>query len=148
MTWDDGVSERDNQRTASRITSGGNRYPAKAADSERRRRITTACSLQRTRSVNATVPTPPGAPKANAFAERWVRSVRHELLDRTLIWNQRQLRRLLDEYIAHYNAHRPHQGISQRAPDDTEPAELAEVGRPVTRTPVCGGLINQYRHAA
>ncbi|MCP4959589.1 MAG: transposase [Actinomycetia bacterium] len=94
------------------------------------------------------IPTPPGAPRANAFAERWVRSVRHELLDRTLIWNQRQLRQLLNEYIAHYNAHRPHQGIEQRAPDDTEPAEPVELGRPVTRTPVCGGLINQYRRAA
>ncbi len=88
---------------------------------------------------------PPRAPHANAFAER---SVRHELRDRTLIWNQHQLRRLLDEYLAHYNEHRPHRGINQRAPDDTDPAELAEPGRPVTRTPVCGGLINEYRHAA
>ncbi|MCP4963077.1 MAG: transposase [Actinomycetia bacterium] len=52
------------------------------------------------------IPTPPGAPNANAFAERWVRTVRHELSDRTLIWNQRQLRRLLDEYLEHYNTHR------------------------------------------
>ena len=43
---------------------------------------------------------PPGAPRANAFAERWVRTVRHELLDRSLIWNQRQLRRLLDEFLS------------------------------------------------
>jgi hypothetical protein len=92
--------------------------------------------------------TPPGAPRANAFAERWVRSVRHELLDRTLIWNQRQLRRLLDEYIAHYKQHRPHQSINQRSPADTEPTEQTETGRPVTRIPVCGGLINEYRHAA
>ncbi|MFN0092688.1 MAG: hypothetical protein ACKVWR_20835 [Acidimicrobiales bacterium] len=46
------------------------------------------------------VTTPPGAPQANALAERWVRSVRHELLDRTIIWNERQLRRLLQEYVA------------------------------------------------
>ena len=98
--------------------------------------------------------TPPGAPRANAFAERWVRSVRHEILKqpkglpRTLIWNQRQLQQLLNEYVTHYNQHRPHQGIEQRAPDDTKPAELVEVDRPVTRTPVCGGLINEYRPAA
>lgn len=92
--------------------------------------------------------TPPGAPRANAFAERWVRSVRHELLDRTLIWNQRQLRTLLDEYVAHYNQHRPHQSINQRAPDDTEPAGQVETSRPVTRIPICGGLINEYRRAA
>ena len=48
------------------------------------------------------IKTPPGAPQANAFAERWVRTVRHELLDRTLIWNQRQLQRLLDDFVQHY----------------------------------------------
>ena len=52
------------------------------------------------------ITTPTGAPRANAFAERWVRSVRHELLDRTIIWNERQLRALLEEYVAHYNEHR------------------------------------------
>jgi len=41
--------------------------------------------------------TPPRSPQANAFAERWVRTLRHELLDRTIIWNERQLRALLDE---------------------------------------------------
>ena len=92
--------------------------------------------------------TPPGAPRANAFAQRWVRTVRHELLDRTLIWNRHQLRRLLDNYVKHYNANRPHQGIEQRAPNDTETADPVEIGRPVTRTSVCGGLINEYHHAA
>jgi len=54
---------------------------------------------------------PPRSPQANAFAERWVRTLRHELLDRTIIWNEHQLRQLLDEYIDHYNNHRPHRGI-------------------------------------
>ena len=45
--------------------------------------------------------TPPRSPQANAFAERWVRTLRHELLDRTIIWNPRQLRRLLEEYVEH-----------------------------------------------
>ena len=62
------------------------------------------------------ITTPPGAPQANAFAERWVRTVRHELLDRTLIWNQRQLQRPLNEFVAHYNEHRPHRSLGQRAP--------------------------------
>jgi len=59
---------------------------------------------------------PPRAPQANALAERWVRTLRHELLDRTIIWNEQQLRRLLAEYIEHYNTHRPHRGLNQRAP--------------------------------
>ena len=51
---------------------------------------------------------PPRSPQANAFAERWVRTLRHELLDRTIIWNETQLRQLLEEYIEHYNTRRPH----------------------------------------
>ncbi len=89
-------------------------------------------------------PTPPGAPNANAYAERWVRTVRHELLDRTLISNQRQLRRLLDEYLVRYNSHRPHRSLDQQAPDDSEPA----APRRIRRSTVCGGLINEYRPAA
>ena len=45
----------------------------------------------------------PRSPQANAFAERWVRTLRHELLDRTIIWNEHQLQRLLVEYVEHYN---------------------------------------------
>ena len=94
------------------------------------------------------IPTPPGAPNANAFAERWVRTVRNELLDRTLIWNQRQLRRLLDDHLTHYNAHRPHRGIHQQAPNDTEPAAAIEFSQRIERSSVCGGLINEYRSPA
>jgi len=89
--------------------------------------------------------TPPQAPQANAFAERWVRSVRHELLDRTLIWNQRQLRHLLESYVEHYNSHRPHRSLHQRAPNQTNAVRPAER---IERHTVCGGLINEYRPAA
>ena len=94
------------------------------------------------------ITTPPGAPQANAFAERWVRTVRHELLDRTLIWNQRQLHRLLDEFIEHYNDHRPHRGLHQRAPADGADASVFDLGQPIQRTTTCAGLINEYRPAA
>ena len=91
---------------------------------------------------------PPGAPRANAFAERWVRTVRHELLDRTLIWNQRQLHRLLQQFIEHYNQHRPHRSLSQRAPNDEADRSAIEPATPIHRNTACAGLINEYKPAA
>ncbi len=95
----------------------------------------------------STITTPPRAPMANAYAERWIRTLRHELLDRTIIWNERQLRTLLIEYIDHYNHHRPHRSLDQAAPDDTNVVTI-DTGRTVMRHARCGGLINEYRHAA
>ena len=86
---------------------------------------------------------PPRAPRANACAERWVRTLRHELLDRTIIRNERQLRALLVEYIEHYNQHRPHRGIDQRAPNDTVDVVPIGPGHPIQRRSRCGGLINE-----
>jgi transposase len=91
--------------------------------------------------------TPPYTPVANAYAERWVGTVRRELCDRTLIWNHRQLEQLLHEYIEHYNTHRPHRGLGQRAPNHTHVVEH-QLGRPIRRHPTCKGLINEYRQAA
>jgi len=91
---------------------------------------------------------PPGAPRANAFAERWVRTVRLELLDRTLIWNQRQLRQLLEEFISHYNTSRPHRSLDQRAPNDEADKSAIEPATPIRRTTTCAGLISEYRPAA
>jgi hypothetical protein len=58
-----------------------------------------------------TVRIPPRAPRANAYAERWVRTERAECLDSTLICNRRHLQRVLDRYLEHYNTGRPHHGI-------------------------------------
>lgn len=93
------------------------------------------------------ITTPTGAPRANALAKRWVRSVRHELFDRTIIWNERQLRALLDAYVAHYNQHRPHRSLGQRAPASNVIAAIGSA-EPVQRHTTCGGLINEYRTAA
>jgi len=60
--------------------------------------------------------TPVRAPRANAIAERWVGTARHELLDRMLIVNRRHLMAVLTEYVAHFNNHRPHRALSQAAP--------------------------------
>jgi len=91
--------------------------------------------------------TPPYTPVANSYAERWVGTVRRELLDRTLIWNRPHLERLLGEYVQHYNTHRPHRGLGQRAPDLRDVVAYRS-GQPIRRNATCNGLINEYRHAA
>jgi putative transposase len=65
---------------------------------------------------------PPRSPRANAYAERWVRTVRAECTDRMLIAGPRHLRAGLDEYAAHYNQHRPHRAKSLRPPDGYDTA--------------------------
>jgi putative transposase len=76
-----------------------------------------------------------------------VGTVRREFLDRTLIWNHRQLEQLLREYVEHYNTNRPHRSLGQRAPGDCGVVEYRP-GQPIRRHPACGGLINEYRQAA
>src|SRR5450755_4532233 len=61
---------------------------------------------------------PPRAPKANAYAERWVGTIRRECLDRMLIFSEHQLYRVLTEYENHYNTHRPHRALEQRTPTE------------------------------
>ena len=93
--------------------------------------------------------TPARTPVANTFAERWIGSIRRELLDRTIIWDRRQLERLVADYIDHYNQHRPHRSLKQRPPTPTTDPPGAP---PTTVTPIrtarCDGLINEYRNAA
>jgi putative transposase len=93
--------------------------------------------------------TPPRAPKANAYAERWVRTVRTECLDWVLVWNRRHLEHILSDYIRRYNTARPHRGIDLDVPAPAaEPPARVEQLRRVERTDVLGGLIHEYRHAA
>jgi len=94
---------------------------------------------------------PPRAPRANAYAERWVRTVRAECLDWTLIWNQCQLCRVLTEYLRHHNTARPHRSLDLHPPRPTSRLTLVESGTPsapVQRVDVLGGLIHEYRRAA
>jgi putative transposase len=74
--------------------------------------------------------TPVRAPRANAYAERWVGTVRRELLDRMLILGCRQLRSVLAEYVDHYNSHRPHRALGQAPPlGSAEPPVVPPAGR-------------------
>ncbi|MGW6497734.1 hypothetical protein [Nonomuraea angiospora] len=72
--------------------------------------------------------TPPRTPRANCYAERWIRTVRAE-------------------YIDHYNGHRPHQSRGQRPPDQDRHVVVAMEGR-IERHEILGGAINEYRRAA
>jgi len=65
---------------------------------------------------------PVRAPRANAFAERFVGTIRRECLDRMLIFTQRQLESVLAEYVLHYNTHRPHRSLDQASPLSVLPA--------------------------
>ncbi len=69
---------------------------------------------------------PPRAPRANAYAERWVGTVRAECLDWTLVWNERQLHRVLTEYLRHYNTVRPHRGLDLQPPRPVSRLTLVE----------------------
>jgi putative transposase len=94
---------------------------------------------------------PPRAPRANAYAERWVRTVRSECLDWTLVWNERQLHRVLTEYLRHYNTVRPHRSLNLQPPRPARPLTLVEPATAqslVERVDVLGGLIHEYRPAA
>ena len=97
-----------------------------------------------------TIRTPIRAPRANAFAERFVGTIRRECLDRMLILGRKHLERVVAEYAFHYNGHRPHRALAQLAPlnlesppliSDPDPAQLQRRG-------AAFGLIHEYRLVA
>jgi transposase InsO family protein len=99
----------------------------------------------------AAVTIPPRSPRANAYAERWVRTARTEVTDRMLITGPRHLRAVMDEYVAHYNQHRPHRARNLRPPDghDVTTAVVSDMrAAGIRRRRDLGGLINEYQRAA
>jgi putative transposase len=92
--------------------------------------------------------TPVRAPRANAYAEGWVGTVRRELLDRMLIFGCQQLRSVLAEDADHYNSHRPHRALGQASPlGSAEPPVILPAGSVVRRDRL-GGLIHEYAQVA
>nr|WP_240942329.1 integrase core domain-containing protein [Planosporangium thailandense] len=91
-------------------------------------------------------------PRMNSIMERWIQSCRHELLDRTLIWNERHLRHALRQYEQFYNTHRAHQAMRQAAPLRAVPPPITDRGRidhlDIRRRDRLCGVLHEYQHAA
>jgi putative transposase len=91
-------------------------------------------------------------PRMNTIMERWIQTCRRELLDRTLIWNQRHLLHALREFECFYNEHRPHQGIANARPLRSLPASITDSGElthlRIHRRDRLGGVLHEYEHAA
>jgi putative transposase len=92
------------------------------------------------------IKTPVRSPPANAFAERFVGTLRRECLDHLLILGEQHLRKVLAEFSCHYNEHRPHQSLQQCPPRQT--GDAVDITARIERKQVLGGLISEYRRAA
>src|SRR5712691_9262364 len=94
--------------------------------------------------------TPFRAPQANAFAERWIGSVRRDCLDWLLIASRGQLERVLRVYVDHYNTHRPHRSLGLSPPTPRPRLRLAgsNPSDQLHRRERLGGLIHEYTRAA
>jgi putative transposase len=115
------------------------RRPSRARDSTNTRSFDAVFGSEGARVIL----TPIRSPKANAYAERWVRTVRTEILDRTLILSRRHLDRVVSRYTFHYNSHRPHRGIGLAPPQacGADPPHIRP--GPIHRREVLPG-INEY----
>jgi putative transposase len=87
------------------------------------------------------------APRMNATMERWVGSVRREVLDRILIVNAAHLRQVLTEYEDHFNSYRPHRALSQASPLRPLP-DPVDADIKVIRRDRLGGLLHEYSQVA
>ncbi|MGK4580391.1 integrase core domain-containing protein [Kitasatospora sp. HPMI-4] len=91
-------------------------------------------------------------PRMNSIMERWIQTCRRELLDRTLIWDQRHLLHTLREFESFYNGHRPHRALGQAAPLRPLPEPITEAGQirhlEIHRRDRLGGTLHEYQHAA
>jgi len=101
-------------------------------------------------TVKAVGPQPTAfrSPWRNGIAERWIGSLRRELLDHVIVLNRRHLRRLLNEYVGYYHEDRTHLGLGKDTPGRRIPASVPSSGHKVVSSPRLGGLNHRYTVAA
>ncbi|MFB7224278.1 integrase core domain-containing protein [Streptomyces sp. NPDC056227] len=91
-------------------------------------------------------------PRMNSIMERWIQTCRHELLNRTLIWDRRHLLHALREFESHYNGRRPHRALNQATPLRSLPELITEPGQirrlEIRRRDRLDGILHEYQHAA
>jgi transposase InsO family protein len=92
------------------------------------------------------IKTPVWSPRADAFAERFVGTLRRDCLNHVLILGEGHLRKALAEFARHYNGHRPHQGLQQEPP--RQPVRAVDITARIERRQVLSGLVSEYRRAA
>jgi putative transposase len=114
---------------------------------DRAGQLTTAFDTVLTDAGITVLKIPPRSPRANAYAERFVLTIRSELTDRLLIFGERHLRSVLTAYARHYNGQRPHRSRQLRPPRPDDPIPIRPARRTTRRT-VLGGLLNEYQEAA
>jgi putative transposase len=88
---------------------------------------------------------PPRSPNLNAFAERFVRSIKSECLNRMIFFGQASLQHAVSHFVAHYHIERNHQGLANRL---LQPGPITDTSHPVQRRQRLGGMLNYYHRAA
>jgi transposase InsO family protein len=129
------------------LDGAGHRIRFLIRDRDRDAKFTAAFDAVFTAIDVRIIKTPVRAPRANAIAERFG-SIRRELLDRTLIINQRHAATVLDEYQHHYNSHRPHRALGQAAPLRPLPQRTTNQTNGTRRLDRLGGLLHEYQQVA
>jgi putative transposase len=114
---------------------------------DRDSKFTTAFDAVFTGADIRIIRTPIRAPPANAIAERFIGTLRRECLDQVLITGQRHLAVVLQEYLEHYNTHRPHRSLNQQPPAGLTPPSSGAPIRPLRRDRL-GGLVHEYVQVA